>query len=59
MTFDLNTALLSFIILLLGWIKLDQKDLWNRMNNHRHEAECKKDDGVCKIHVNGVLIGDK
>lgn len=56
MTFDLNTALLSLLVVLVTWIKKDQLDLWKRVNTHSHKATCER---KCEIEVDGVLIGEK
>jgi len=41
-------------ILLLGWIKLDIKDLWKRANSHGHSIDCEVTG--CKPKTTGVLI---
>jgi hypothetical protein len=40
MDFDLNSGLLTLIVILVGWIKLDISSLWKRVNKHRHVVKC-------------------
>lgn len=48
-------ALQGVIILLLGWIKLDQAAIWKRMDNHYHEVSC--DRAECKnLRTGNVII---
>ena len=41
-------------LLLLGWIKLDIKELWNRANTHGHKIDCDGDN--CKPKTTAVII---
>lgn len=47
-------GLQSVNLFLLGWIKLDIKNLWTRTNSHRHSIECTVD--KCKPVTTGVVI---
>jgi hypothetical protein len=41
-------------LLLLGWIKIDIKELWKRANTHGHKIEC---DGTgCKPKTTAVIL---
>ena len=44
----------GIIILILGWIKIDQKDMWRRMNNHYHVVNC--DNKECRSLKTGNVI---
>jgi len=41
-------------LFVLGWIKLDIRDLWERHNTHGHKIECDAKD--CKPKTKGVLV---
>lgn len=41
-------------LLLLGWIKLDIKELWKRVNSHGHKIDC--DGDKCKPKTTAVII---
>jgi hypothetical protein len=41
-------------ILLLGWIKLDIKELWKRADSHGHKIDC--EGNACKPKTCAVLI---
>lgn len=41
-------------IIVLGWIKMDIRDIWKRVNSHGHSIEC--DVTGCKPKTTGVLI---
>lgn len=41
-------------LLLLGWIKIDIKELWKRANTHGHKIECDAD--KCKLRTTAVII---
>lgn len=43
-------------LLMLGWIKLDIKELWKRANSHGHKIECSEKD--CRPKTAGVLINE-
>jgi hypothetical protein len=43
-------------LLLLGWIKMDIKELWKRANSHGHKIECTEKD--CRPRTMGVLINE-
>lgn len=58
-------ALNTMAVLLLGWIKYDQrsiriemkgsvKELWGRLNTHGHDIDCAETG--CKPRTTGVLI---
>ena len=49
-------ALQTINLLLLGWIKLDIKELWKRANSHGHKIECTEKD--CRPKTVGVLINE-
>jgi len=49
-------ALQTINLLLLGWIKLDIKELWRRANSHGHKVECTEKD--CRPRTVGVLINE-
>jgi hypothetical protein len=49
-------ALQTINLLLLGWIKLDIKELWKRANSHGHKVECTEKD--CRPRTVGVLINE-
>jgi hypothetical protein len=49
-------ALQTINLLLLGWIKLDIKELWKRANSHGHKIECTERD--CRPKTVGVLINE-
>lgn len=49
-------ALQTINLLLLGWIKLDIKELWKRANSHGHKVECTERD--CRPKTVGVLINE-
>lgn len=49
-------ALQTINLLLLGWIKLDIKELWKRVNSHGHKIECTEKD--CRPKTVGVLINE-
>jgi len=41
-------------LLLLGWIKLDQSDIWKRVYNHYHEIDCANPE--CKKLKTGNVV---
>ena len=41
-------------LLLLGWIKIDIKELWKRANTHGHKIECDAD--KCKPRTTAVIL---
>lgn len=41
-------------ILLVGWIKIDIRELWKRANTHGHKIEC--DVEKCKPKTTAVII---
>lgn len=41
-------------LLLLGWIKIDIKELWKRANTHGHKIEC--DGAGCKPKTTAVIL---
>lgn len=47
-------------LLLLGWIKIDQADIWRRIYNHRHEISCPSEEcnkgGKEKVMTGDVII---
>lgn len=61
---DLSTILWAFgglqtiQILLLGWIKMDNRDLWKRANAHGHRIKFEKKgcDRECVIVTEDVLV---
>lgn len=49
-------AMQAVTLLMLGWIKLDIKELWKRANSHGHKIECSEKD--CRPKTAGVLINE-
>ena len=44
--------------LLIGWVKMDIKNLWKRADCHGHMISCEKSEksGDCKVTTKGVII---
>ena len=44
----------AFTIVLIGWVKLDNQDIWRRINSHGHKIDCDAD--KCKPKTTAVII---
>jgi hypothetical protein len=56
-----NSSLLlllqALILLIVGWIKLDIRDLWKAHNKHGHKIDCPDRD--CKPRTCAVTVGEE
>jgi hypothetical protein len=47
-------GMLGLIILLLGWIKIDQSQQWKRLYSHFHTIDCNNSE--CSVRRTGDVI---
>lgn len=55
---DKNTALFGIILMLFGWIKMDNRAIWDFIDNHGHDIKFEKKgcDKECLVVTAGVIV---